>query len=171
VVVPFLRTDRGPDAVKGFANALDKIGEHAKAQGLTLCYHNHAHDFKPMNGTTPLEMLLNETQKDLVHLEMDIFWVSVAGRDPVALLKQYSGRVPLIHLKDKAPGVPVQQSENVPASAFKAVGSGTMDIPAVLKAADSAGVKHYFVEQDQTPGNPLASLRKSYSYLKQYFGK
>jgi sugar phosphate isomerase/epimerase len=170
-VVPYLPTDRGPDAVKGFAADLDKLGQQAKENGLTLCYHNHAHDFKPMNGTTPLEMLLSETQRDLVQLEMDVFWVSVAGRNPVDLLKQYSGRVPLVHLKDKAKGVPVQQSEHVPPGAFKSVGSGVLDFPAILQAADNAGVKHYFVEQDQTPGNPLDSLRKSYNYLQQYFGR
>jgi sugar phosphate isomerase/epimerase len=59
----------------------------------------------------------------------------------------------------------------VPASAFVSVGSGTIHFSAVLRAADRAGVKHYFVEQDQTPGDPLAALRSSYNYLKQYFRK
>lgn len=170
-VVPALPTNQGPDTVQRIAEALNKLGEQTKAQGITLCYHNHAHDFQPMNGTTALEMLLNKTQKDLVHLEMDVFWVSVAGHDPASLLKQFSGRVPLVHLKDKAQGVPVQYAERVPASAFVSVGSGTINFSAVLKAADGAGVKHYFVEQDQTPGDPLTALRSSYNYLKQYFRK
>ncbi|MGH6679218.1 MAG: sugar phosphate isomerase/epimerase family protein [Bradyrhizobium sp.] len=170
IVIPYLRDDQGVAAVKRIAKTLDTIGKQAKSEGLTLCYHNHAHDFKPINGTPAIDMLMNETQKDYVHLELDIFWASVAGHNPVDVLKKFSGRVPLVHLKDKASGIPVQYNEHVPASAFKAVGSGTIDIPAVLSAADHAGVKHYFVEQDQTPGNPIASLRKSYDYLKQHFG-
>lgn len=170
IVIPYLRDDQGAAAVKRIANTLDKIGKMAKSEGLTLCYHNHAHDFKPINGTPAIDMLMNETNKDYVHLELDVFWASVAGHNPVDVLKKFSGRVPLVHLKDKASGVPVQYSEHVPASAFKAVGSGSIDMPAVIAAADHAGVKHYFVEQDQTPGNPLDALRKSYDYLKKYFG-
>jgi sugar phosphate isomerase/epimerase len=114
-------------------------------------------------------MLLEETDPKLVMLEMDIFWVSVAGHDPVQALNTHKGRVPLLHLKDKATGTPVQFNENVPKTAFKEVGSGSIDIPAVLEAADAAGVRNYFVEQDQTTGDPIISLRKSFEYLKSQF--
>lgn len=96
---------------------------------------------------------------------MDVFWVSVGGGDPVELLRRYAGRVPLIHLKDKAAGTPVQYNEAVAGTAFKEVGAGTLDFAAILRAASTAGVKHYFVEQDSTPGDPLASLRQSFDYL------
>jgi sugar phosphate isomerase/epimerase len=154
---------------KNLAAKLNTAGEKAKAAGLTLCYHNHAFEFGPVDGTTGLEILMKNTQKDLVSLEMDIFWVSVAGHDPVSLLQTYSGRVALLHLKDKSKGIDTQYNENVPHSAFKEVGSGVLDIPAVLSAADSAGVQNYFVEQDQTPGDPIDSLRKSYQYLSKQF--
>lgn len=170
IVIPYLRDDQGAAAVKRIANTLDNIGKMARSEGLTLCYHNHAHDFKPIDGTPAIDMLMNETNKEYVHLELDVFWASVAGHNPVDVLKKFSGRVPLVHLKDKASGIPVQYSEHVPSTAFKAVGSGSIDMPAVIAAADHAGVKHYFVEQDQTPGNPLDALRKSYDYLKKYFG-
>jgi sugar phosphate isomerase/epimerase len=147
------------------AQTLNSAGERFRSAGLQLCYHNHAFEFQPMEGSTPLQVLMQETQKDLVGLEMDVFWVSVGGQDPVQLLKQYSGRVPLIHLKDKAKGSPVQYNESVGAAAFKEVGAGSLDFPAILRAASAAGVKHYFVEQDATPGDPLASLRQSYDYL------
>jgi sugar phosphate isomerase/epimerase len=170
IVAPSLPTNRGgADALKHIAEMLNNAGERAKASGLTLCYHNHAHDFQPINGVPALETLLNETQKDLVFLEMDIFWVTEAGHDPVQVLKTHTGRVPLMHLKDRASGLPTQFNENVPKDAFKEVGSGSIHIPAVLKAADAAGVKHYFVEQDETPGDPVASLRKSYKYLSSLF--
>jgi sugar phosphate isomerase/epimerase len=170
MVVPSLQlAEGGADGVKRTAEKMNRLGEQAKSKGMKLCYHNHAHDFQPVDGTPALRMLLEETEKDLVFLEMDIFWVSVAGHDPVAALKAHSGRVPLLHLKDKAAGVPVQFNEKVPKDAFKEVGSGSIDIPAVLKAADAAGVRSYFVEQDQTPGDPIASLRKSYQFLSSHF--
>jgi sugar phosphate isomerase/epimerase len=170
VVAPSLPTNRGgADALRHLAEMLNKAGERAKAVGLTLCYHNHAHDFQPVNGVPALQTLLSETQKDLVFLEMDIFWVTEAGHDPAQALKAHAGRVPLVHLKDRAVGGPTQFNENVPKDAFKEVGSGSIKIPAVLKAADAAGVKHYFVEQDETPGDPIESLRKSYKYLSSLF--
>jgi sugar phosphate isomerase/epimerase len=170
-VLPYIPTSErgGADVFKHLASTLNKAGERAKAQGLTLCYHNHAFEFQPMNGTTGLEILMSETQKGLVYLEMDIFWVTVAGHDPVALLKKYAGRVRLLHLKDRARGGETQYNENVPKDAFKEAGNGSIDIPAVLRAADAAGVKHYFVEQDETPGDPIASLRQSYKYLSSLF--
>lgn len=171
VVIPsYELAKNGAEGVKRAAEMMNKMGEQAKAKGLTLCYHNHAHDLQPVDGTPALHMLLEQTQKDLLFLEMDIFWMSVAGHDPVKALQAHSGRVPLVHLKDKAKGVPTQYNEHVPHSAFKEVGSGSIDIPAVLSAADAAGVKHYFVEQDQTPGDPVASLRQSFKYLSGHFG-
>jgi len=169
VLSSYPTAEGGVDSIKRAANVMNRAAERAKANGMTFCYHNHAHDLKPVEGTPALELLMRETQRDLVFLEIDIFWVSVAGHDPVEMLKTYSGRVPLLHLKDKAQGVPVAFNENVPREAFKEVGSGTINIPAVLSAADAAGVRHYFVEQDQTPGDPIASLRQSYKYLSGQF--
>ena len=153
------------------ADTLNKAGEKTKAAGLTLCYHNHAFEFEPMGGTTGLDVMLKETDKKTVFLEMDIFWVSVAGHKPVELMKKYSDRIALLHLKDKAADVPVQYNENVPKTAFKEVGNGTIDIPAVLAEAKRIGVRNYFVEQDQTPGDPLASIKQSFDYLSGHFAK
>lgn len=173
-VVPYIPVEQrgGAEMFKKLAETLNKSGEKAQSHGLKLCYHNHAFEYKPLDGKTGLEMLMNETQKDLVSLELDIFWASVAGHDPVELLKTYSGRVLLLHLKDKSKSfTKTQYNEDVPHDAFKEAGSGSIDIPAVLKAADKAGVQHYFVEQDQTPGDPIESLRKSFSYLETQFNK
>lgn len=167
VVFPYLppKARGGADAIKSLADKLNKAGEQAKKAGIRLCYHNHAFEFQPMNGTTGLEILLSSTDKNLVSLELDVFWASVAGHDPVELIRKHSGRIALVHLKDKAKGFPVQYNENVPKDAFKEVGKGSIDFPAVLRAATNEGVQHFFVEQDQTPGNPLDSLKISYQYL------
>ena len=171
VVLPYIPPKQrgGLDTFKKLAETLNQSGEKAKANGMTLCYHNHAFEFEPMSGTTGLELLMKETHKDLVSLEMDVFWVSVAGHDPVALLNKYADRVALLHLKDKATGTPVRYNENVPKETFKEVGHGSVDIPAVLAAAKESGVKNFFVEQDQTAGDPIDSLRQSYQYLSGKF--
>jgi sugar phosphate isomerase/epimerase len=155
----------GLEGMRKLAGMLNAAGQQCHEAGLRLCYHNHAFEFQPLDGTTPLAVLLEETKPEHLGLEMDVFWVSLGGNDPVQLLKRYSGRVPLVHLKDKAREAKVQYNEEVPAATFREVGHGSLDMPAILKAAAAAGVEHYFVEQDQTPGDPLASLRQSYEYL------
>jgi sugar phosphate isomerase/epimerase len=156
----------GIAGIRRLAERLNRAGEKCRAAGMRLCYHNHAFEFDPKEGKMPIEVLMQETAKDVVGLELDIFWVKVAGHDPVAMLKQYSGRVQLLHLKNVAPGTEVRYNESVPKTAFQEVGAGVLDIPAILRAAEAAGVKHWFVEQDQTPGDPVESLRQSFNYLK-----
>jgi sugar phosphate isomerase/epimerase len=157
----------GIDVIKGLAEKLNLAGRKCRAAGMTFCYHNHAFEFASEKGTTLFQVMLDNTDPKLVSFEVDSFWVSVAGLDPAALLRKLSGRVPLLHVKDKAEGTPVMYQEAAPRTAFKEVGSGVMDIPEILRAAAEAGVAHYIVEQDQTPGDPVASLRQSYGYLSK----
>ena len=168
-VYPYLPPNQrgGLDAIKALADTLNHAGDECRKAGLQFCYHNHAFEFEPIGATTGIETLLNRTDKALVGWEMDIFWVSVGGHNPVDLLRQHAGRVPLLHLKNKAQGTAVQYNESVPRTAFKEVGNGALDIAAILRAASVAGVQHYFVEQDQTPGDPVESLRQSYDYLRK----
>lgn len=168
-VFPYLQpSDRGGlDKIRALSEKLNKAGEKCRAAGLTFCYHNHAFEFQPMEGTTPFQVMLDSLDQKLVGFEIDVFWVSVAGHDPVETLKKVSGRVHLVHLKDKAQGTPLLYKESVAAGAFKEVGHGILDWPAILRAAESAGVQHYFVEQDQTPGDPVESLRQSFGYISK----
>jgi sugar phosphate isomerase/epimerase len=167
VVCPYIAPqDRGgPEVLKKLGETLNSAGELCRKSGLRLCYHNHAFEFAPAGDGTLLDVLLATADPKLVSLELDIMWSQVAGVDPVSVLKKYGPRIALMHLKNVAPGVAKQYSERVPASAFKEVGNGVIDIPAVLRAAKETAVKHYFVEQDQTTGDPLVSLRESYQYL------
>lgn len=166
-VFPYLPPDErgGVQAIRKLAGSLNRAAEKARAAGLRFCYHNHAFEFEPVDGQPLFHTLVHETDSKLVGFEVDCFWVSVAGHDPVEVITSLSGRVPLLHLKDKAAGTPVRYNESVPKETFQEVGHGVIDWPAVLKAAAGAGVEHYFVEQDQTPGDPVASLRQSYRYL------
>ena len=157
----------GVDVIKAFAEKLNQAGEKCRAAGMTFCYHNHAFEFATEQGKTLFQVMLDNTDQKLVAFEADLFWVSVAGGDPVEFLQKLSGRVPLVHLKDKAAGTEVMYKESVPKTAFKEVGSGVLDWPKVLRAAAAAKVAHYIVEQDQTPGDPVDSLRQSFGYLSK----
>ena len=168
-VFPYLpEPERGGiDVIKGISEKFNRAGEKCRAAGMSFCYHNHAFEFATEKGATLFQVMLDNTDKKLVAYEVDVFWVSVAGLDPVEMIQKLSDRVLLLHLKDKAEGTPVMYKESVPRTAFKEVGNGVVDWPKVLRAAAAAKVAHYFVEQDQTPGDPVDSLRQSFGYLSK----
>ena len=164
-ISPGARGD-GEDFYRRTADRMNAAGELCKKAGMRMAYHNHAYEFGGKPGMRPIDIFFERLDPSLVAMELDVFWLSVAGQDPVEALKKWKGRVALLHLKDKAKDAPHQFAENMPNGAFQEVGSGVLDFPAILKAAPGAGVKHYIVEQDQTLGDPLDSLRKSFNYLK-----
>lgn len=167
VVYPYVPPQErgGVDAIKRVAENLNRAAKDAHANDLKVCYHNHAFEFEPVGGKTLLATLMEETDAKSVGLELDIFWAVTAGHDPLELFKTYGSRIQLLHLKDRAIPSQPHYNEDVPRNTFKEVGHGSIDIPAVLKVASETGVKHYFVEQDSTPGDPVESLRQSYQYL------
>ncbi|HEV2444668.1 MAG TPA: sugar phosphate isomerase/epimerase, partial [Candidatus Sulfopaludibacter sp.] len=136
----------GLEKIRELTDKLNRAGETCNAAGIRFCYHNHAFEFEPMQGTTGFQVMIDHLDPKLCGFELDCFWVSVAGHDPAELLGTLSGRVPLVHLKDKPAGFPVMYKESVDRATFKEVGNGSIDWPAVLRAAASAGVEHYFVE-------------------------
>ena len=152
-----------------FADRLNRAGEIGRKANVSIGYHNHGFEFEPLpDGRRPLDVLMARTDPSLVRLELDVFWAGITGANPIDLLRQYKGRVALVHLKDKGRDVVQATDERkVPPEAFKEVGGGALDFPAILKEAEGAGVQHYLVEQDHTPGDPLVSLRASYEYLQR----
>ena len=145
---------------------LSRMARAATAAGLQLCYHNHAFEFgQGADGTRWLDVLMRGTADGGMQLELDVFWAAFAGADPVTVLHQYKNRVSLVHLKDRNPNGPISITEGAAPADFVEVGSGALDFPAILTAARQAGIRHYFVEQDETPGEPIESLKKSYRYL------
>jgi sugar phosphate isomerase/epimerase len=148
----------GIDHYKVVANELNKAGERCKKSGIQLCYHNHDFEFNAQSGKVPYDILLNNTDKNLVKMEMDLYWVSKAGKDPVALINQHPGRFPLFHVKDM---------DKTPAKNFTEVGNGSIDFKRIFKQAEKAGMKYFFVEQDKTPGDPFESITKSITYIKK----
>lgn len=148
----------GTDRYKHIAEQFNKAGEICKKSGIQLCYHNHDFEFKKEDGKFMYEVLLENTDKNLVKMEMDLYWVNKAGQDPIALINENPGRFPLWHIKDM---------DKTPERSFTEVGNGSIDFKKIFKYADKAGLKYFFVEQDKTPGDPFNSITQSISYIKK----
>jgi sugar phosphate isomerase/epimerase len=152
-------TERGSlDHYKQIAAHLNKAGERCKKAGIQLCYHNHDFEFAAQNGQLPYDILLKETDKQLLKMELDLYWATKAGHDPLALFKAHPGRFPLWHVKD------MDKTEK---KDFTEVGNGVIDFKKIFAARQLAGLQYYFVEQDRTPGDPFDSIKQSISYLKK----
>ncbi|MDZ5649499.1 sugar phosphate isomerase/epimerase [Nitrospirillum sp. BR 11828] len=153
------------DDWKAQAAFLNDKGAMLKRAGLNLAYHNHNPEFAPVAGgtATGYDILLAETDPDLVKMEMDAGWVAAAGLDPVALLRAHPGRFRLMHVKDvKAGTAPNTLLKMDPAE----VGGGTLDWRRILPAAHAAGINHFYVEQEPPFARPrLEAARLSADYL------
>ncbi len=142
---------------KKIAANLNAAGATCKKAGIQLCYHNHDFEFQELEGQIPYDILTKETDHDLVKFELDLYWATRAGKDPIALFKQLKGRVALWHVKD------MDKSEK---KNFTEVGNGVIDFVKIFKNAKVSGMHHFFVEQDECPGDPLVSIEKSIKYIK-----
>jgi sugar phosphate isomerase/epimerase len=158
---------KSPDDYKRLVELFNKAGEQTRRAGIQFCYHNHNFEFKKYGTTTAYDYLLQLLDPALVKMEMDCFWVTHAGQDPVAYFRKYPGRFPLLHIKDLAPGYPHTQTVDARVELFEPVGKGTIDWKRIFAAAPKGGLKHYFVEQDYCRRPPLEAIRLSYEYLKK----
>lgn len=132
--------------------------------GLQFCYHNHGYEFYPYEGGTLMDYIIKETDSKYVNFEMDILWTFFPGADPAALLAKYPGRFKLMHLKDLRKGVEGNLSGGTPVENDVTLGTGQLDLPAILKAAKKSGVEHYYIEDE----SPIyhKQVPQSIAYLK-----
>jgi sugar phosphate isomerase/epimerase len=157
----------GLDFYRSLADKLNAAAQKASAAGLRFCYHNHDFEFQPKPGGRPIDMLLAHLDSKLIGLEVDIFWVSMAGVNAAAFLRQHADRIELVHLKDRAKGTPVHYDiATVPKDTYRALGAGDLPLREILEAVSNTRAAHVFVEQDFSP-DPIASLRQSFAYLKK----
>jgi len=158
----------GEADVKKAAADFNAFGEAFKAAGIQFFYHTHGYEFRPVSegsSETYFDMLVKETKPDFVAYEMDVFWCFLPGMDPAKLLEKYPGRWALMHLKDMRKGaVRGVFTGHAPLTDDVPIGTGQIDWPAVLKAADKVGVKYYFIE-DESPTVDEA-LPQSIKYLE-----
>jgi sugar phosphate isomerase/epimerase len=153
------------DAYKRAADFLTKTGERCKKAGIHLAYHNHNLDFEKFGDVIALDVLLQHTDPAFANFEMDCFWVTRAGYDPVAYMEKYPGRFPLLHIKDERRHYAPTAAGPTPGAAFAPVGRGIIDWKRIFRAARKGGLKHYFVEQDQCELPPFEAIKISYDYL------
>lgn len=145
------------DEIQKSIEVFQKTGEAAKKAGIGFAYHNHSTEFDSVEGgKTPYELILSQTDKEMVKMELDLAWATKAGKDPVALFKEQPGRFPLWHVKD------IMADKKT----ITEVGNGVVDFKKAFAAAKTAGLKYFFVEQDMA-ADPIANITTSYTNLKK----
>ncbi len=143
------------DNYKKVAEAFNKAGEKCQTMGLKFGYHNHEYEFETDNETILYDLLLDNTEAELVHMELDLGWVIVAGKDPLDYFKRYPGRFPLWHLKDM----------NMTEKQSTEFGKGGLNIPEMMANQKSSGVEHIFIEQEEYASTPLESMKHNMEYM------
>jgi sugar phosphate isomerase/epimerase len=159
IVVPWIPQERRMtlDGYKRVAEDFNRAAQTARDAGVQFAYHNHDFEFQRMEGRIPFDVLLESTDPKLVQYEIDLYWITKGGQDPLAYFARWPGRVPLVHVKDSMGG---------PEHKMVDVGAGKIDWKRIFAKRDQAGIKHFFVEHDQPP-QPLEDIAVSYRYLKQ----
>ena len=152
-VMPWLDTPQRKDWAP-FADRLNHLGTMAHAAGMRFAYHNHDFEFAKEGDGTVMDLLLKNTDPSLVDFEMDLYWVTKAGADPLDLIARYPKRFPLMHAKDAAAGE----------RAIVDVGKGTIDFAKIFQQERTSGMTHVFVENDN-PGDAIQSAMASYQTL------
>jgi sugar phosphate isomerase/epimerase len=140
------------------ADLLNEAGARTLREGIQFAYHNHDFEFTPLEGQIPYDLLLERTDPRAVKLEMDLYWTVKGGANPVDYFERHPGRFHLLHVKDM---------DATPRRFFADVGKGVIDFKSIFAQSKKAGVRHYFVENDEPAGSPFESLRVSFEYLRK----
>jgi sugar phosphate isomerase/epimerase len=159
MVVPYFNDDqrKSIDDYKRIIADLNAAGEVCNAAGIRMGYHNHAFEFETLDGQVPYDLMLKDLDPKKVGMEMDIYWVVNAGHDPIKYFEKYPGRFEQWHVKDMD-----KSDRNRNAD----VGSGSIDWTAIFAKAKLSGMKHFYVEQESYPGEPINSVEACAKYLK-----
>jgi len=144
------------DNYKRVAEAFNKAGEDCKKLGLKFGYHNHEYEFESDQGEVLYDVLMDNTDPELVHMELDLGWVIVGGKKPLDYFEKYPGRFPLWHLKDM--DMTKKQSTEF--------GKGALDIKTMMQNQEASGVQHIFIEQEEYASTPLESMKHNMDFLK-----
>lgn len=147
------------DDVEGVTELLKTIGQKCKDAGIEMLYHNHDFEFKAnANGVVPMDYFLENIDPEIGNFQLDLFWITKAGADPLAYFEKYPGRFKIWHVKDMT-------TEGM----FAPVGQGTIDFGKILAQKDQAGMEYYIVEQDMTFDlAPLEAVKISFEGLKKF---
>jgi sugar phosphate isomerase/epimerase len=168
-VCPMLPKDQWT-SLEGFRRAADlfnRVGEGARSRGMEFVFHNHDYEFKPIDGSNGFRQLMDHTDPKLVKLELDMYWLTQAGQNPMEVLKSHPDRVRLVHMKDRIAGAPTTYDMDKHSENFTELGRGTIDWPALLAQARAQGIRYAFLDQDETSGPVVASIKVSRAYLRK----
>ncbi len=152
------------DAKKAVSD-FNRAGRILKEEGLYFSYHNHGYEFRPYQGGTLFDYIVKNTDPEYVSFEIDLLWVAHPGYDPVDLLNTYPDRFRLMHLKDLKKGVEGDYSGSAPTEWDVRLGTGQVDIPAVLKAAQHTNIEYFYIE-DESP-DVIERVPEALKYLKR----
>ena len=142
------------DAWKRVAGDFNRFGEQLQRLGLRFAYHNHDFEFRPLpSGEIGYDILVNETDPKYVKLQLDLYWISKAGKDPLAYFAKFPGRFPMVHVKDMTGN-----------GAMVNVGKGILDWGRIFAKRREAGIEHFYVENDEAK-SPFDDIKVSYDYL------
>lgn len=158
------------EAWKKRAELFNKCGSLARHAGLQFCYHAHFHEFAPLGNTSGYNIMLTRCDPQSLKMEMDVFWATYAGQDPIAYFQKYPGRFPLLHVKDLKPGFPTSTTDfpySDGTNPFAPVGQGRIDWAKIFAHTRQAGVRHIFVEQDRCDTDPFTAIEISFNYLRK----
>ncbi len=143
----------------------NRIGRTLREKhGLTFCYHNHGYEFARHGDGTLFDVIMAKTDPQDVSYELDILWAYFPGANPAQLLTKYGPRFKLLHLKDLKQGVKGDLSGKTATDNDVALGTGQLDLPAILRAAKKAGVQHYYIEDESS--RTATQVPLTIAYLK-----
>ena len=178
IICPWIdeKQRKQPDGWKRAADLFNKAGEVSQKASVQFGYHNHSFEFEPadsLGGKLPYDFFLEQLDPKLVTMEMDLCWISVAGKDPLAYFEKYPGRFPLVHVKDwvkdstVSSGYKGAMGQTVKYRGRMAdVGQGSVDWKRIFAHSGEAGIQHYFVENDE-PKSAFDDIKISYDYLNK----
>ncbi|MDZ4794407.1 MAG: TIM barrel protein [Bacteroidota bacterium] len=163
LICPWVGPQKKLDDFKKLADTFNQKGEICKKNGIRFAYHNHDYSFKAMDGQLPQDIMMTGTNPDTVDFEMDIYWVVVAGQDPIAWFKKYPNRFTSCHIKDRTKNPGTDNGKN-----STDLGTGSIDFRRILKPASKSGMQYYIVEQEAYPnGTSLQAVQAGAEYMKK----
>ena len=167
--VPYIGGDglKGGEQFDENVRNMKKISDELKNYGIRLMYHNHAHEFKTVEGKYLNDWLIEGVGEDKISPELDVCWSTYGGAETDEYILKYSGNIPVLHMKDFI----YKEKENENDEPFKQVpvGSGCVEWEKIFAASEKAGTEYYIVEQDSHYGDDaFENVKKSRDFLKKY---
>ncbi len=161
--IPHNGTEFTLDDAKKAVDVFNSAGKVLKQNGISFCYHPHGYEFRPYQQSTLFDYMMKNMKPKYANFQMDVFWIKHPGQDPVALLKKYRKRFLLMHLKDRKPGTPGNQNGQADVETNVVLGTGDVNIAAIMEAAKKSRIQHYFIEDESS--RSLEQVPRSLAYL------